>query len=327
MRAFVVAHPTGPGGLELREMPEPPIGPSDIAIAVRASALNRADLLQMRGQYPAPAGVPADVPGLEYAGEVVAAGLYAQRFKAGDRVMGLVGGGAFAEKVVVNEREAMAIPEGMSFEDAAAVPEAFITAWDALVLQGGLRSGEAVLIHAATSGVGTAAVQIVSALGARVLATGRSRAKLERLNRELGAFPTFLVAAEPTFADEVKRASGGGIDLALDLVGGAYLPETLKSLAPRGRVMLVGLLAGLEARVDLRLLLTRRAQVTGTVLRSRPLEEKIAVARAAERHLLPLFGQRRLRPVIDAVTPFEEIRRAAERVVANETFGKMVLRW
>jgi NADPH:quinone reductase-like Zn-dependent oxidoreductase len=257
----------------------------------------------------------------------VAAGAYVQRFKPGDRVMGLVGGGAFAETVVVHEREALAIPEHLDFEHAAAVPEAFITAWDALVLQGALRTGEAVLIHAATSGVGTAAVQIVSALGARVLATGRSRGKLERLTRELGSFPTFLVESEPRFADEVKRASGEGIDLALDLVGGAYLPETLKALAPRGRLILVGLLAGSEARIDLRLLLTRRAQLTGTVLRSRPLEEKIGVARAAERHLFPLFDQRRLRPVIDEVMPMEDIRRAAERVLGNETFGKVVLRW
>ena len=326
MKAFVIARATGPDGLELRDIPEQPMGPSDVVVAVRASALNRADLLQMRGQYPAPAGVPADVPGLEYAGEVVAAGKYAQRFKPGDRVMGLVGGGAFAEKVVVHEREALPIPEGMGFEQAAAVPEAFITAWDALVLQGGLRSGEAVLIHAATSGVGTAAAQIVSALGARVLATGRSRGKLERLTRDLGGVTTFLVDAEPRFADEVKRAAGGvGIDLALDLVGGAYLPETLKALAPRGRLILVGLLAGSEAQVDLRLLLTRRAQIIGTVLRSRPLEEKIGVARAAERHLLPLFEQRRLRPVIDAVMPMGDIRRAAERVLANQTYGKVVL--
>jgi putative PIG3 family NAD(P)H quinone oxidoreductase len=327
MKAFVISRPTGPDGLELREVPEPPMGPSDIAVAVRASALNRADLLQMRGQYPAPIGVPTDVPGLEYAGQVLAAGAYAQRFKPGDRVMGLVGGGAFAEKVVVHEREALPIPEQMTFEQAAAIPEAFITAWDALVLQGALRSGEAVLIHAATSGVGTAAVQIVSALGARVLATGRSRAKLERLTRELGGFATFLVESEPRFSDEVKRAAGGGIDLALDLVGGAYLPETLKALAPRGRLILVGLLAGSEAQVDLRLLLTRRAQLVGTVLRSRPPEEKIAVARAAERHLLPLFQASRLRAVIDEVMPMEDIRRAAARVLANETFGKVVLRW
>jgi NADPH2:quinone reductase len=328
MKAMVIARATGPDGLELRDVPEPPMGPSDIAVAVRATALNRADLLQMRGQYPAPAGVAADVPGLEYAGEVVAAGAHARRFEPGDRVMGIVGGGAFSEKVVLHEREALRIPEGMSFEQAAAVPEAFITAWDALVLQGGLRSGEAVLIHAAASGVGTAAVQIVTALGARVLGTGRTRGKLDRLTREFGPFPTVLVEKEPRFAEEVKRAAGGaGIDLALDLVGGAYLPETIAALVPRGRLILVGLLAGSAAQVDLRAVLTRRLQVVGTVLRSRPIEEKIALARAAERHLLPLLALRRLRPVIDDVMPMADVRRAAERVLANETFGKLVLRW
>jgi NADPH:quinone reductase len=328
MKAIVIARPTGSEGLEMRDLPEPTPGPFEIAVAVRATALNRADLLQMVGQYPAPPGVAADVPGLEYAGEVLATGPHVQRIRKGDQVMGLVGGGAFAERIVVHEREALHIPDGMSFEQAAAIPEAFITAWDALVMQAGLLPGEAVLIHAATSGVGTAAVQLITALGARALATGRTRAKLERLERELGPFPTFLVEGEPRFASEVKRATGGaGVDVALDLVGGAYLPETLAALAPRGRLVLVGLLAGSSAQVDLRSVLTRRLLLFGTVLRSRPIEEKIAVARSAEGHLLPLFAQGRLRPVVDDVVPMSEVRRAVERLLANESFGKLVLRW
>ena len=328
MKAIVIARATGADGLEMQDRPEPTPGAFDIAVAVRASALNRADLLQMMGQYPAPPGVPPDVPGLEYAGEVLATGPYAQRFRKGDRVMGLIGGGAFAERIVVHEREALPVPDGMSFEHAAAIPEAFITAWDALVTQAGLLPGEKVLVHAATSGVGTAAVQIVQAVGARVVGTGRTRAKLERLERELGRFPLLLVSGEPRFAAEVKRATGGmGVDVVLDLVGGAYLPETLSTLAPRGRLVLVGLLSGSSAEVDLRSVMSRRLLLFGTVLRSRPLEEKIAVARSAERHLLPLFAEGRLRPVVDDVLPMSEVRRAVERLVANESFGKLVLRW
>jgi NADPH2:quinone reductase len=322
---------TGAGGpevLSLEERPDLTPGPSELLVRVRASALNRADLLQIKGHYAAPPDVPPDVPGLEYAGEVLAVGPRVRRFRPGDRVMGLVGGGAWAEQLTVHEREALPMPEGMDFTDAAALPEVYLTAFDALVLQGGMRAGETVLVHAVASGVGSAAALLCRAMGVRVVGTGRNARKLERA-REWGVERTVVVdGTPPRFADVVREATGGrGADLALDLVGGDYIPETLEALAPQGRVMLVGLVAGSKAQINFGLVLTKRLRITGTVLRSRPLEEKIALAQAAERHLLPLFRSGALKPVVDAVVPMRDIRDALTRLASNETVGKLVLRW
>jgi NADPH2:quinone reductase len=328
MQVLRITQPDGPEALAFDERPAPSPGPQELLVRVRATALNRADLLQTFGAYPPPPGVPADVPGLEYAGEVVAVGPLAHRFQPGDRVMGLVGGGAFSEQLVVHEREALPMPENLDFPQAAALPEAFLTAFDALVLQGGLSLGESVLIHAVASGVGSAAVQLCRALGARTLGTGRNARKLS-LASEWGVERTVLCeSSPPLFADAVHEATGGrGVDLVLDLVGGDYLPETLRSLAPQGRLMLVGLVAGVSVELNLRELLTRRIRLTGTVLRSRPLEEKIALAQAAERHLLPLFRSGTLAPVVDDVLPMREAREGLARMARNETVGKLVLRW
>ncbi len=242
--------------------------------------------------------------------------------------MGLVGGGAWAEQLTTHEREAIPMPEGMSFTDAAALPEVYLTAFDALVLQGGMRLGETVLVHAVASGVGSAAALLCRAMGVRVVGTGRNAKKLERA-REWGVERTVLVdGTPPRFAEAVREATGGrGADLALELVGGDYLPETLEALAPEGRVMVVGLMAGPRAQVNLSTLLVKRLRIAGTVLRSRPLEEKIALAQATERHLLPLFRSGALRPVIDAVVPMQDIRDALTRMASNETVGKVVLTW
>jgi NADPH:quinone reductase len=322
---------TGAGGpevLSLEERPDLTPAPSELLVRVRATALNRADLLQLKGHYAAPPDAPPDIPGLEYAGEVLAVGPRVRRFRPGDRVMGLVGGGGWAEQLTVHEREALPMPEGMDFTEAAALPEAYLTAFDALVLQGGMRPGETVLIHALASGVGSAAAQLCRASGARVVGTGRNARKLERA-REWGVESTVLVdGTPPRFAEAVRGATGGrGAELALELVGGDYIPETLEALAPQGRVMLVGLVAGSRAQLNFGLVLTKRLRLTGTVLRSRPLEEKIALAQAAERHLLPLFRSGALRPVIDAVVPMQDIRNALSRLASNETVGKVVLHW
>lgn len=328
MHVFRTTGAGGPEVLSLEERPDLTPGPSELLIRVRATALNRADLLQIKGHYAAPPDAPPDVPGLEYAGEVLAVGPRARRFRPGDRVMGLVGGGAWAEQLTVHEREALPMPEGMDFTDAAALPEVYLTAFDALVLQGGMRPGETVLVHAVASGVGSAAALLCRAMGVRVVGTGRNAAKLERA-REWGVERTVLVKdTPPRFAEAVREATGGrGADLALDLVGGDYVPETLEALAPQGRALLVGLVAGNRTQVNLGLILMKRLRITGTVLRSRPLEEKIALAQAAERHLLPLFRSGVLKPVIDAVVPSRDIRDALTRLASNETVGKVVLRW
>ncbi|SEL15553.1 putative NAD(P)H quinone oxidoreductase, PIG3 family [Stigmatella aurantiaca] len=328
MHVFRTTGAGGPEVLSFEERPDLTPGPSELLVQVRATALNRADLLQLKGHYPPPPGAPPDIPGLEYAGEVVAVGSRVRRFQPGARVMGLVAGGAWAEQLTVHEREAIPLPEGLDFTDAAALPEVYLTAFDALVLQGGLRPGETVLVHAVASGVGSAAALLCRAMGARVVGTGRNALKLERA-REWGVERTVHVpGSPPRFAQAVREATGGaGADLALDLVGGDYVPETLEALAFQGRAMLVGLVAGNQAQVNLGLILSKRLRMTGTTLRSRPLEEKIAVAQAAERHLLPLFRSGALKPVIDAVVPIQDIRQALQRLAGNETVGKVVLRW
>lgn len=318
---------TGPSGLKFDDVSAPVFGPSDVLVRVRATALNRADLLQTMGLYPAPAGSPADIPGLEYSGEVAEVGAKVSKWKVGDRVMGLVGGGAWAEYLVAHEREVSRMPREMSFSDAAAIPEAFLTAWDALVVQAGLSVGSRVLIHAVASGVGTAAAQICRVLGAPAVGTGRNEGKLARA-LPLGLRSTLLVKGELSFATRVHDAFGGrGADIALDLVGGDWIGETIDAMAPRGTLMLVGLVAGASAEVPLRSVLGKRLRVIGTAMRSRALEEKIAAAQQLDERLVPLFDDQKLVPIVDAVLPMSELVKGLERLAANDTFGKLVLTW
>jgi NADPH2:quinone reductase len=328
MKALRIVHPGSEDGIELADVPEPVAGPADLLIQVHATALNRADLLQVLGRYPPPKDVSQDIPGLEYAGTVLASGPKALRFKPGDRVMGLVGGGAFAERLVTHEREALPIPQVLSFEAAAAVPEAFLTAFDALVLQGGMRPHARVLIHAVTSGVGTALLQLVRAYRGEAFGTGRTAAKLARCE-QLAPFHSILVdAAESRFSERVLAlAQGHGMDVVMDLVGGRYLGESLACLASRGRVVEVGTLDGTKTELDLRQLMGRRARVVGTLLRARPLEEKIQLARTFEAEVLPDFATGALKPVVDRVLPAEEVRAALGHMSSNTSVGKVVLRW
>ncbi len=326
MRAIVITRPGGPEALEMRERPLPEPGVGQIRVRVRASALNRADLIQRRGGYPAPAGAPADISGLEYAGEVDALGPDAGLWTSGRRVMGIVGGWGHAEFLCVHEREAIPVPDGLSWEEAAAIPEVFLTAYDALVRQMRLQLGERLLIHAVGSGVGTAALQLAIAAGATVLGTSRTASKLARA-RELGLEHAVDGSREDWDAPVLEITGGEGVHVVMDLVGGAYTPRSVRVLAPRGRIVLVGTPAGARAELDLGLLLRKRASITGTVLRARPLEEKIALARDFAGAVLPLFDSRRLRPVIDRVLPFAEIREAHRVLESDESFGKVVLRW
>lgn len=326
MQAALSLNAEGPEGVRISEVASPTPGPDEIRVKVRATALNRADLLQTMGLYPAPAGVPSDIPGLEYAGEVLSVGARVTRWNVGDRVMGLVAGGAWAQELVTHEREAMAMPAGMSFTDAAALPEAFATAFDALVLQGGMTLNTEVLIHAVASGVGTAALQLCQLFGAKVIGTGRSEKKLARA-AGMGLTRSIHVK-EGVFSAQVKQLTGGrGTDLALDLVGGSWFAETIDAMAPHGTVMLVGLVAGASAEVPLRSVLAKRVRIQGTTLRSRSLEEKIAVARAVEHRLLPAFSSGQLKPVVDGVLPMTELQAALGRLANNDTFGKLVLTW
>ena len=324
-QAIVITHPGGPDVLDLQNVTVRDPGRSELRVRVRAAGVNRADLLQRRGLYPAPPGWPADVPGLEYAGVVESVGEDVGGWKPGDRVMGLVGGGGYAELVVVHESDALPIPERLSFEEAAAVPEAFITAHDALFTQLVLAEGERLLIHAVGSGVGTAALQLAKTAGARVFGSSRSAWKLER-GRGLG-LDVAIDSSKQDIAEAVKRATDDeGVHAVLDLVGAPYLAANLQSLAMKGRMVVVGLTAGRTAEIDLGTVLRKRLTIMGTALRSRPLEEKIETTQAFHRHAGALLADGRIVPVLDRVFPLEETADAHRHMEASANFGKIVLR-
>ncbi|MGN6390693.1 MAG: NAD(P)H-quinone oxidoreductase [Gemmatimonadales bacterium] len=325
MRAAIYTGAGGPEVISIGEVPKPEVRPGYIRVRVHAAGLNRADLIQRRGHYAAPSGWPADIPGLEYAGEVEAV-RNATRWKPGDRVMGLVGGGAQAELVTVHQDEALAMPEGLCYAEAAAIPEAFLTAYDALVTRGRLAAGDRVLIHAVGSGVGTAAAQIAKHLGATVLGTSRSAAKLAR------ALVYGLDHGIDTSRDGFRDAVGEPVNVVRDVLGGPAFADNLAVLAPRGRLVLLGFLAGGRFTGDLGPILRHRLEVIGTVMRARGLEERVPLVREFAERMLPLFDQRiehsaPLRPVLERTFPMAELADAHRLMESNETFGKVVLTW
>ncbi len=328
MRAVVIVSHGGVEGLEVREVARPHAPSADrVLVRVRAAALNRADVLQRKGFYPAPAGAPQDVPGLEFAGEVVETGDEARAWRVGQRVFGITGGGAQAEYVVVPESTLAEIPSNLDWHEAAAVPEAFITAHDALFTQARLEMGERVAVHAAGSGVGLAAVQLARACGARVFGTSRTVEKLERA-RALGLDEAIVVGDDPTvFAKAVRELTGGaGVQVILDLVGGPYLQANLEALALRGRLLLVGTTAGASAALNIGVVMMKRLRIFGTVLRARSVEEKAEATRRFAAHVVPLLERGTVRPVIDKIYSMDEVREAHERLESNASFGKIVLK-
>jgi NADPH:quinone reductase len=327
VKAIVYDGKGGPEIVQLRDVPDPRPARGEVLVRVRAAALNRADLLQRRGLYPPPPGYAPSRPGLELAGEVEALGEDVTAWRKGDRVMAIAAGEAQAELAVVHERMLLPVPDALSLEEAGAIPEAGITSHDALFTIGRLRPGAAVLVHAVGSGVATLALQLARAAGATVIGTSRTREKLERAGA-LGLDHGLVVDAPPKFAHEVFRLTGGrGVALVLDFVGAPYLGENLAALAPRGRIVQIGTMAGAKAELDLGMLMRARAAITGTVLRPRPLEEKIAATQAFGRDVLPLLATGKVKAVVDAVIPVDQARAAHERLERNESFGKLVLRF
>lgn len=323
MQAIVLRGYGDPSVLQFEDIPPPQYGRDEILVDVRATSLNRADLLQRMGFYPDPFPSKVEVPGMEFSGRVVAVGDRVKLWNVGDEVMGIVSGGAYAEQLVVHERQAMRIPSNVSLADAAAIPEVFITAWDALVLQGGLTSGRWALVHAGASGVGTAAVQICKAMGARVIATC-STAKVDAV-RALGA-DVVVDYTSQDFVETVKQATDGkGVDVILDVIGGEYLDRNVACIAVRGRIVQVGVMGGGNTSFNLGALMPKRASLTGTVLRARPLEEKIALSQRFSSEITPLFESGLLRPVIDRRYPFTAIAEAHAFMGANGNVGKIVI--
>ena len=327
MRAVVITRGGGPEVLELEERPTPEPGPGEILVRVHASALNRADLLQRQGHYPAPPGAPADIPGMEYAGEVAALGPSVNEWREGDRVFGIVGGGSYAEYLVTDAKAAARVPSRLSWVDAGAVPEAFITAHDALVAQAGMTAGESVLIHAVGSGVGLASTQVARAWGAMPYGTARSPEKIARA-KTLGLEDGVRVGEDvDVIAHAVERwTSGRGIAITMDLVGGAYLGASIRAASLRGRIMLVGTVAGRVGTIPIGMILGKRLTLRGTVLRARSLDEKRVVTAAFARDVVPLFESGDLRPTIDSVFDLADVRQAHHRLESNATFGKVVLK-
>ncbi len=323
VKAIVIARPGGPEVLELRDVPTPEPTASEVRIRVRAFGINRADLLQRRGLYPAPADAPQDIPGLEFAGEIDAIGAGVNGPARGDRVMGIVGGGSYAEFLVTPADQVLPIPTALSYEDAAAIPEAFLTAHDALE-QLAVAAGEWVLVHAIGSGVGTAALQLIRARGARCIGTSRTRDKLDRATA-LGMDAGIDITSEELVAT-VRRITGRGANAVVDLVAGSSFTDTLKSMAPKGRLIVVGLTGGNKAEVDLSIVLRNRLRIVGTVLRSRSYEEKSALTKSFLNGPLALFDAGKLTAIVDRLFAFENTRDAHEYVEANANFGKVVVR-
>ena len=325
MKAIVITEPGGPEVLQLQDVPEPTPGPEDLLVRVRAAGLNRADLLQRTGGYPQPGPKPShDIPGMEFAGEVLAMGDRVQGFAVGDRVMGLLAGGAYSQQVVTHFRLAMKVPANLSWEEAGATPEVYITAHDAL-RQCGLVAGESVLLHAAGSGVGVAAIQIAAMMGATpVIGTAGSAEKLAQaaaLGLDVG-----INYREQDFAEETLKATNGrGVDVILDVIGADYWDRNMRALAPQGRMILVGLMGGNSTNANIGVLLQKRASVRGTTLRGRPLEEKGATTRAFEKSVLPHIANGRIKVVVDRVFPLAEAASAHEYMGTNQNFGKIVL--
>ncbi len=323
MKAVVITRPGGPEVLEIQNVETPePLG-DYIRVRVRAAGLNRADLLQRAGGYPAPAGSPSNIPGLEFAGEVDAVGSLVRAWKPGQRVMGLAGGGAQAEYILAHEGLLVEIPENLDFVQAGGIPEVFITAHDALFTQAGLQMGERLLVHAAGSGVGTAAIQLAHAAGVTTFGTSRTPSKLEQA-KSLGLD---VGISHQNFAAEVNRLTeGAGVHVVLDFIGAAYLEQNLEALTTWGRIVFLATMGGFQANVNLGMLMSRRISMRGVTLRTRILEEKLAVTRRFTTSVLPLLASGKVRPIIDHVYPLEEIGEAHRVMGENRNFGKLVVR-
>ena len=308
---------TGVGGgevVDLQDRSDPEPGSGEVLVRVRYAGLNPADLQQRAGRYPAPAGAPQDIPGLEVAGVVEAVGSQVLGYRPGDRVFGLIAGGGLANRVAVHERCVTRVPDELSDIDAAAVPEAFITAHDAIRTRGRLAMGETLLVHGANGGVGTAALQIGVATGAQVFGVVRSE-EAAALVRQLGAEPV----QDDSFSDDVRA------DVILELVGAPHFPANLTALNPRGRIVVVGVAAGSKVELDLGAMMGRRAELHGTVLRARSLEDKALAVRAFEREVVPHLAAGRMRALVDRVYPAEQAREAYDRLAGSGKSGKVLI--
>ena len=323
MRAVTISSPGGTEVLSWDDVPAPSPGPGELLIEVDAAGVNRADILQRRGLYPPPDDAPA-WPGLEVSGRILELGSGVTGWAAGDPLCALLSGGGYAERVVVPVQLALPVPDGVSLREAAALPEAAATAWSNLVDVGGLRPGETVLVHGGSGGVGSVAVQLAAALGARVIATARDAERCE-LVRDLGADVAISYADTDVAAAVLEETGGRGVDVVLDILGAGALGANIESLATGGRLVVIGLQRGARAELDLGVLLRKRLTIAGTTLRSRPLAERAGILAELREHVWPLVASGLVRPVVHAEVPMDRAGEAHELLDSGEVFGKLLL--
>jgi NADPH2:quinone reductase len=324
MRAVVFP---GDSVIQVIERPTPEPGPGEVLVTVAGAGLNRADLMQRAGHYPAPPGVPADIPGMEFSGTVAALGSDVATLAVGDRVFGIVGGGAQAEALVVHETNCARVPDHVDLVEAGGIPEVFITAHDALRTRGGLQPGEHVLVNAVGSGVGTAVVQLAKALGCTVTGTARTGTKIDQA-RELGLDHGVLAPSplDPAALAEAITAGGGAVDVTVELVGGGYVLADITAAAKQGRIVIVGTLAGAVVDIPLFSLMAKRLAVHGTVLRARTIADKAAAVAGFVDEVVPLVDDGRVRPIVDRILPLDDALEAYDLLTSDATFGKVILR-
>jgi putative PIG3 family NAD(P)H quinone oxidoreductase len=322
MTAVEIREPGGPEVLVPVSRPVPAPGPGEVLIKVAAAGVNRPDVLQRKGGYPPPPGA-SDIPGLELAGQVVALGADAGRWALGDRVTALVAGGGYAQYCTAPAVQCLPVPEGLDLAEAAALPETFFTVWSNVFDRGGLQAGESFLVHGGSSGIGTTAIQLARAFGARVFATAGSAEKC-RACEDLGA-ERAINYREEDFVEVVKTATGGGVNVILDMVGGDYIQRDIKALAPDGRLVFIAFLGGSTAEVDFLPMMIKRLTISGSTLRIRPIEFKAAIARQLEAKVWPLIAQGQVRPVMHQRFPLAEAAQAHDLMESGAHIGKIVL--
>lgn len=326
MKAIVITHHGGPEVLQLQERQQPAPSAGEVLIKVEAAGINRPDVAQRKGNYPPPPNAPQDIPGLEISGTVVESGPGTSRWKVGDHVCALVIGGGYAEYCIVPGGQCLPIPNGLSFTEAASLPETFFTVWSNVFDRAGLQSGESFLVHGGSSGIGVAAIQMAKALGSTVYITAGSDEKC-RFCEELGAAKTINYKTQ-NFKDEIIRFTDGkGVNVILDMVGGNYAPDNLQCLAEEGRLVMINTMKGKDVQVDLSLVMRKRLHITGSTLRNRDVAFKSAIARNLEQHILPLILQGKIKPVIYKTFKVEDAARAHALMESSEHIGKIVLEW
>jgi len=324
MKAVVITKPGGPEVLQIEERLIPTFGPNEVLVKVHAAGINRPDVFQRKGNYPPPKGAPADIPGLEIAGVVTEVGEAVSRWKAGDKVCALVSGGGYAEYCNVPEGQCLPVPGGLSFVEAASLPETFFTVWSNVFDRGQLKGDETLLVHGGSSGIGVTAIQMANALGHKVYVTAGSGEKCE-FCEGLGAAKAINYKTE-NFADAIKELTDGkGVDVILDMIGGDYTPDNLQSLAEDGRLVLINAMKGKDVQVDLSIVMRKRLNITGSMLRAREISFKAAIAQNLEKYIWPLIASGKIKPVINKVFAAENAADAHRLMESSEHIGKIVL--